>query len=153
MVAVSYFHYDTFIIKCDKSWVRYYIIKCDSLITKCNNFYKMRRLLQNALVQRWQCHPRQHLLAHSQQWNCINDLWNLFSVNPFNANLTKWSNTLKHTNCLSVFDHFVGLAFQLLTIKIPQLLKLLEQCVSVFTVYFEQISLTVFVFSLLTFNK
>ena len=38
--------------------------------------------------------------------------------NPLNANFTKWSNTLKQfvgklpTNCLSVFDHFVGLAFK-----------------------------------------
>ena len=35
--------------------------------------------------------------------------------NPFSANVTKWSNTLKQfvgnlpTNSLSVFDHFVGL--------------------------------------------
>ena len=39
-------------------------------------------------------------------------------VNPLNANPTKWSNTLKQfvgnlpTNCLSVFDHFVNLAFK-----------------------------------------
>ena len=38
-----------------------------------------------------------------------------FSLNPLCANFTKWSNTLKQffgklpTNCLSVFDHFVGL--------------------------------------------
>ena len=38
--------------------------------------------------------------------------------NPLNANPTKWSNTLKQfvrnlpTNCLSVFDHFVELAFK-----------------------------------------
>ena len=37
---------------------------------------------------------------------------------PLNANPTKWSNTLKQfvgnlpTNCLIVFDHFVGLAFK-----------------------------------------
>ena len=36
-------------------------------------------------------------------------------INPLSTNLTKWSNTLKQfvgrqpTNCLSVFDHFVGL--------------------------------------------
>ena len=34
-------------------------------------------------------------------------------LNPLSANITKWSNTLKQfklpTNCLSVFDHFVGL--------------------------------------------
>ena len=38
--------------------------------------------------------------------------------NPFSANFTKWSNTLKQfvgnlpTNCLSVFDHFVELALK-----------------------------------------
>ena len=38
--------------------------------------------------------------------------------NPLNANLTKWSNTLKQfvgnlaTNCLSKFDHFVGLGIK-----------------------------------------
>ena len=50
-------------------------------------------------------------------------LFNLFCVwnyslrlNRLTANPTKWSNTLKQfagnlpTNCLSVFDHFVGLA-------------------------------------------
>ena len=40
------------------------------------------------------------------------------AVNPFSANFTKWSNTLKQfvgnlpTNCFSVFDHFVGLALK-----------------------------------------
>ena len=39
-------------------------------------------------------------------------------LNPLSANFTKWSNTLKEfvgklpTNCLSVFDHFVGLALK-----------------------------------------
>ena len=34
-------------------------------------------------------------------------------LDPLNANSTKWSNTLKFlTNCLSVFDHFVKLAFK-----------------------------------------
>ena len=40
--------------------------------------------------------------------------------NPLSANLTKWSNTLKHqrTNCLVVFDHFVGLALnRLIAVK------------------------------------
>ena len=41
-----------------------------------------------------------------------------FNVNPLSANFTKWSITLKQfvgklpTNCLSVFDHFVGLALK-----------------------------------------
>ena len=40
------------------------------------------------------------------------------TINPVRANFTKWSNTLKQfvgnlpTNCLSVFDHFVGLALK-----------------------------------------
>ena len=44
-------------------------------------------------------------------------------MNPLSANPTKWSNTLKQfvgklpTNCLSVFDHFVGLALKGLTEK------------------------------------
>ena len=39
-------------------------------------------------------------------------------INPLNAKFTKWSNTLKQfvgklpKNCLSVFDHLVGLAFK-----------------------------------------
>ena len=39
-------------------------------------------------------------------------------INPLSANPIKWSNTLKQfvgklpTNCLSVFDHFVKLAFK-----------------------------------------
>ena len=42
-------------------------------------------------------------------------------VNPLKANHTKWPNTLKQfvgnlpTNCLSVFGHFVKLAFKVLS--------------------------------------
>ena len=42
----------------------------------------------------------------------------IFEVNPLCANPIKWSNTLKQfvsnlpTNCLSVSDHFVGLALK-----------------------------------------
>ena len=44
------------------------------------------------------------------------------ALSPLNANPTKWSNTqtirqLLSTNCLSVFDHFVGLALKGLTIE------------------------------------
>ena len=44
------------------------------------------------------------------------------AVNPFSANITKWSNTFKQivrkltTNCLSVFNHFVILALKGLAI-------------------------------------
>ena len=43
---------------------------------------------------------------------------NILFFNPLSANFTKWSNTRKQflgklpTNCLSVFDHFVGLALK-----------------------------------------
>ena len=43
-------------------------------------------------------------------------------VNPLGANFINWSNTLKQfvgklpTNCLRVFDHFVGLAFKRLKV-------------------------------------
>ena len=37
----------------------------------------------------------------------------VFLLNPLSANPTKWSNLRKlPTNCLSVFDHFVGLALK-----------------------------------------
>ena len=42
----------------------------------------------------------------------------MITFNPFSANFTKWSNRLKKfignlpTNCLSVSDHFVGLALK-----------------------------------------
>ena len=45
--------------------------------------------------------------------------------NPLSANFTKWSDTFKQfvsnlpTNCLSVFDHFVGLALKGLRINMP----------------------------------
>ena len=54
------------------------------------------------------------------------DVKNLFSA-PLNANFTKWSKTLKQfvgnlpTNCLSVFDHFVGLVLKGLEIDLRSL--------------------------------
>ena len=36
-------------------------------------------------------------------------LWDKKLINPLSANPTKWSNCL---NCLSVFDHLVGLALE-----------------------------------------
>ena len=45
-------------------------------------------------------------------------------INPLSANFTKWLNTLKQfvgnlpTNCLSVFDYFVGFALKGLNLPI-----------------------------------
>ena len=55
-----------------------------------------------------------------------------FAFNPLSANLTKWSNILKQfaenmpTNCLSVFDHFVGLALKGLKIMTSSILSFLS---------------------------
>ena len=51
------------------------------------------------------------------------------NVNTLSANPTKWSNTLKQfigklpMNCLSVFDHFVGLALKGLKEGLSQFCK------------------------------
>ena len=51
------------------------------------------------------------------------------TFDPLNANPTKWSNTLKQfvgnlpTNCLSVFDHFVGLALKGLKTGVPNIVR------------------------------
>ena len=61
-----------------------------------------------------------------QHWKHRNNVSNLFKVNPLSAKPTKCSNVLKKIrrllpkNCLSVFDHFVGLALKGLTIKTPK---------------------------------
>ena len=58
------------------------------------------------------------ILPHPE--NNYNEKLTGFSIIPLSANFTKWSNTLKQfvgklpTNCLSVFDHFVGLMLKVL---------------------------------------
>ena len=62
-------------------------------------------------------------LAH--RWNVVSLvlLGYFLGINPLSANLTKCSKTFKQlvgklqTNCLSVFDHFVGLALKGLILK------------------------------------
>ena len=57
--------------------------------------------------------PSPLLVNMGLKWNIVTK--GVDVLNPLSVNLTKWSNTLKHsasklrTNCLSVFDHFVGL--------------------------------------------
>ena len=52
----------------------------------------------------------------------------IYVINPLSANPTKLSNTLKlfvgklPTNCLSVFDHFVGLVLNGLYIVVFQII-------------------------------
>ena len=63
------------------------------------------------------------LSGNGQKW-----MWPVWSqdFNPLIANITKWSNTLKQfvgklpTHCLSVFDHFVGLAIKGLKLAVSQ---------------------------------
>ena len=57
--------------------------------------------------------PHVNYFCKKLRLKCLRRFW--ISVNPLSVNYTKWSNTLKQfvanlpTNCLSVFDHFVGL--------------------------------------------
>ena len=63
------------------------------------------------------------MTSHLIEWLTLRKLKNFQYLpktffNPLSANFTKWSNTLKQfvgklpTNCLSMFDHFVGLALK-----------------------------------------
>ena len=70
--------------------------------------------------------------------------WYVSKLNPLNANRTKWSNILKQffgklpTNCLSVFDHFVGLTIIRLTSnpQCPWQCCLMDGCYLSFIVQF-----------------
>ena len=66
-------------------------------------------------------HPKAELLLfenYSQFSSALSFKNNRTYFNPLSDNRTKWSNTLKQfagnlpTNCLSVFDHFMRLAFK-----------------------------------------
>ena len=65
------------------------------------------------------CNKYSRILEHIEK----NQNVGTYCVNPLNANLTKWSNTLKQfisnlpTKYLRVFDHFVGFALKGLTIN------------------------------------
>ena len=67
---------------------------------------------RNDGISMWSCKCKK-----TAKESCDNDN-PLKRINPLSTNLTKWSNILKQfvgslpTNCLSVFDHFVGLALQ-----------------------------------------
>ena len=62
------------------------------------------------------------------------------AINPLIANFTKWSNTLKQfvsklqTNCLSVFDHFVGLVLKEIIHSQINLIKFVESWRDIFYV-------------------
>ena len=62
----------------------------------------------------------QQLPLENINQTCLYSIF-VIQVNPLSANPTKWSNTLKQfvgnlpTNCLNVFDHFVGMALKGLT--------------------------------------
>ena len=78
---------------------------------------KKRKIEINITEKNWRLSPL--FLAHTYR---LRPLFFIFhrkkAANPLSANPTKWSKTLKQfvgklpTNCLSVFDHFVGLALK-----------------------------------------
>ena len=93
------FHIETILLICTANQVTRFYMKCNTGLKLVNTFNT------NVSTRQKPAKPIQ-----------------IISINPFSANFTKWSNTLKQfvgnlaTNCLSVFDHFVGLAFKGLSI-------------------------------------
>ena len=81
--------------------------------------------MRSSRMKFWQIAMRHGNKIGSKFSRCIGplDRWMYSLLNPLSANPTKWSNTLKQfigklpTNCLSVFDHFLGLALE--GLKLP----------------------------------
>ena len=84
----------------------------DTLRTNGFKFYSGKR------TRWWKERPRANGQVNTGKLWQLCKLWHTLCmlVNPLSANITKWSNTPKQfvgnlpTNCLSVFEHFVGLA-------------------------------------------
>ena len=102
------------------------VFYCDYCETFKNTYFEehLRTAASESLFLEEYCHTTVAWLVTVLCFVQIN--WNVLlsksnSINPLCASFTKWSNTLKQfvgklpTNCLSVFDHFVGLAFKGLT--------------------------------------
>ena len=80
-----------------------------SRLRKCSTQSKVKQMCQILTI--FSFYPLLQLISKKTNLNKI-------LLNSFSANFTKWSNTLKQfvgnlpTNCLSVFDNFVGLALK-----------------------------------------
>ena len=80
-----------------------------SRLHKCSTQSKVKQMCQ--ILTTFSIYPLLQLISKKTNLNKI-------FLNPFSANFTKWSNTLiqfvgnLQTNCLNVFDHFVGLALK-----------------------------------------
>ena len=67
------------------------------------------------------------------------DDWIIQIVSHLNTNRTKWSNTLKQfvgkllTDCLSVFNHFVGLVLKGLSLSMTRLIPKSESQTAIVT--------------------
>ena len=92
-----------------KAWLKPYIdmnteLRQKQKMPQKNIFFK---LMKNAVFGKAMENVREHVF---RTFNTI--------INLLSTNFTKWSNTLKQfvgnlpTNCLNVFDHFVGLALK-----------------------------------------
>ena len=89
------------------------------LIIRCSGYgiYKFTDLLKS-FADEFCRYPGNYFTFYLQTI-CSNNLYNPLSANP-----TKWSNTLigqQPTNCLSVFDHFVGLVVKVLISSVVSL--------------------------------
>ena len=63
------------------------------------------------------------------------DLLQWCSFNPLSVNITKWSNTFKQTNYLSMFNHFVGLVLKGLRREYTERLHLIALGFTYFLVF------------------
>ena len=123
-------------------------------IPKCD-FNKVAKQLYWNRTSAW-CSPVNLLYVFGTPFPKKTSRWQILTINSLNANFTKWSNTLKQfvgnlpTNCLSVLDHFVGLALK----GLKQLLKvslsgniLRNICLENFLQIIIKVSVTEFIFS------
>ena len=88
--------------------------------TKDQNFYSRLHIKEFAIIlqfQHFDCAINSQFYYHQKEYT-IKILYMLCFINPLSAKFIKWSNTLKQivgnlpTICLSMFDHFSGLAFK-----------------------------------------
>ena len=97
----------------ETKWVLMFLQSLRCWFLRCN--YRIWKSLEiNIALSRW-VYPLQLPCFLTKWWlNFCLETFRFF--NPLKTNHAKWSNTLKQsalpTNCLSVFDHFVGFALK-----------------------------------------
>ena len=107
-----------------KTWTR--IVKCESRVVKSNTVYIYLIFCMSIFLHFFLCKKKKKGSTYL----------NIFctKLNPLSANPRKWSKTLKQfvdnlsTNCLSMFDHFLGLGLK----EVNPCQKNIRQCNLIF---------------------